>query len=54
MRPKPYKDAYRDRLDRLGLDGAETARAVEEVRIAFGLNQALFDELSERIEVYRR
>ena len=46
MRPKPYRDAYRTRLDRLGLTGPEVDLAVEEARIAFGLNRALFDELA--------
>lgn len=44
-KPKPYKDAYRARLDALGLDRAEKQRVVEEVKVAFGLNQALFEEL---------
>ena len=47
-KPKPYKDAYRSRLDALGLDGAETSRVVDEVRAAFALNQALFAELDPR------
>ena len=44
---KPYKDGYRARLDALGerLTPAERERLVEEVRIAFGLNQAMFEEL---------
>lgn len=48
-RPKPYKDAYRARLDALGLSGAETARVVDEVRVAFRLNQALFAELTDSL-----
>lgn len=54
MRPKPYKDAYRARLDELGLDAQETARVVDEVKVAFGLNQALFDELAANLSAYRR
>ncbi|MUM19358.1 biliverdin-producing heme oxygenase [Mycobacterium sp. CBMA271] len=54
MRPKPYKDAYRARLDGLGLDARENARVVDEVRVAFGLNQALFDELAANLATYRR
>jgi heme oxygenase (biliverdin-producing, ferredoxin) len=46
VRPKPYKDAYRDRLDALHPDPDEIDRIVDEVRIAFGLNHALLDELS--------
>lgn len=54
MRPKPYKDAYRARLDRLGLDTDEIGRAVDEVKIAFNLNQALFAELAQNLSAYRR
>ena len=53
IRPKPYKDAYRARLDGLGLDADEIARAVGEVKVAFGLNQALFDELGDNLPAYR-
>ncbi|HEX7739337.1 MAG TPA: biliverdin-producing heme oxygenase [Marmoricola sp.] len=44
-KPKPYKDAYRAQLDALGFDRAQKERVVEEVKVAFGLNQALFEEL---------
>lgn len=54
MRPKPYKDAYRDRLDGLGLDGDEIDRVVDEVKLAFSLNQRVFDELAENLPAYRR
>ncbi|OHT84965.1 biliverdin-producing heme oxygenase [Mycobacteroides saopaulense] len=54
MRPKPYKDAYRARLDKLGLDAQQTAQVVDEVKTAFGLNQALFDELASNLAAYRR
>lgn len=47
VRPKPYKDAYRARLDALRPDADEIDRIVGEVKYAFGLNQALFDELSD-------
>lgn len=47
VRPKPYKDAYRARLDALCLDAGDIDRIVSEVKYAFGLNQALFDELSD-------
>ena len=53
-KPKIYKDAYRDRLDALGLSEADTARVVEEVRVAFDLNQALFAELGENLRAYAR
>jgi heme oxygenase len=51
-RPKPYKDAYRARLDALGLGAAERDRVVVEVRTAFRLNQALFAELGDRLPCY--
>jgi heme oxygenase (biliverdin-producing, ferredoxin) len=54
MRPKPYKDSYRDRIDSLGLDAAGIDRVVDEVKVAFGLNQALFDELAGNLPAYRR
>ncbi|BDB45081.1 MULTISPECIES: biliverdin-producing heme oxygenase [Mycobacterium] len=53
MRPKPYKDAYRARLDGLDLDAEQIDRAVDEVKIAFNLNQALFNELAENLPAYR-
>ena len=53
-RPKPYKDAYRRRLDALDLAPEEIGRVVAEVRIAFGLNQALLAELGRDLAVYRR
>jgi len=53
MRPKPYKDSYRARLDGLPLNADEIGSAVDEVRIAFALNQALFDELAENLPAYR-
>jgi heme oxygenase len=48
-RPKPYKDAYRARLDALDLSPDETARVVDEVRAAFRLNQGLFAELADSL-----
>ena len=44
-KPKLYKDAYRARLDALELPEQVRADVVDEVRAAFGLNQAVFDEL---------
>lgn len=54
MRAKPYKDGYRARLDELHLDADDTARVVVEVKLAFGLNQALFAELGQNLSAYRR
>lgn len=53
-KPKPYKDAYRARLDALDLGVEDKARVVDEVKVAFALNQALFDELGESLEAYMR
>ncbi len=53
VRAKPYKDAYRARLDELDLEDADIDRAVDEVRVAFNLNQALFNELAENLPAYR-
>ncbi len=52
-KPKPYKDAYRARLDALDLSPDEVTRTVDEVRAVFSLNQALFEELGGQIERYR-
>jgi heme oxygenase len=54
VKAKPYKDTYRARLDGLDLDADEISRAVDEVKVAFGLNQSLFDELAENLPAYRR
>ena len=54
VRAKPYKDAYRARLDNLGLTPDEIDGVVDEVRFAFGLNQDLFDELAGNLAAYRR
>lgn len=54
MRPKPYKDAYRARLDELALGPDEVDGVVEEVKLAFRLNQELFDELAENLPAYYR
>ncbi|MBF4161089.1 biliverdin-producing heme oxygenase [Nocardioides acrostichi] len=53
-KPKPYKDRYRARLDALPLSPSDVARAVEETRVAFALNRALFAELGQNLDAYRR
>ncbi|WP_193605662.1 biliverdin-producing heme oxygenase [Nocardioides dongkuii] len=53
-KPKPYKDAYRARLDALGLPREDVDRVVVEVKTAFRLNQGLFTELGEQLDRYRR
>jgi heme oxygenase len=54
MRPKHFKDRYRARLDALQLGPDAVRRAVDEVKIAFGLNQAVFDELSANLPGYQQ
>lgn len=54
VRPKPYKDGYRARLDELGLGPDEVDRVVDEVKLAFRLNQELFDELAQNLASYYR
>ncbi|BBY37223.1 putative heme oxygenase [Mycobacterium mantenii] len=54
VRPKPYKDAYRARLDALRPDAGEIDRIVGEVKYAFALNQAIFDELADNIADHQR
>lgn len=51
-KPKTYKDAYRARLDALPLRLHEKLRIARETRAAFGLNSALFAELTERLDEY--
>lgn len=53
-KPKPYKDGYRARLDGLDLSAANKQRVVDEVKVAFRLNQAVFTELGQDIDGYRR
>ncbi len=53
-KPKPYKDAYRERLDALDLSPGDVERVVGEVKVAFRLNQDLFTELGRDIDAYRR
>ena len=42
---KPFKDAYRERLDAIPLDDEQRAAVVEEACYAFRLNAAVFGEL---------
>jgi heme oxygenase len=51
-RAKPYKDAYRARLDTAPLTSAQREDVVGEVRRAFALNQQIFDELSAELPRY--
>ncbi|MGH8966490.1 MAG: heme oxygenase (biliverdin-producing) [Actinomycetes bacterium] len=45
-KPKPYKDAYRSRLDSLELGEVDKQRIVSEVKLAFRLNESIFAELT--------
>lgn len=53
-KPKPYKDAYRARLDALPLEADQRAAVLDEVKVVFALNGGLFDELSAQLDRYRR
>jgi len=53
-KPKPYKDGYRARLDALELTAEERERVIAEVSVAFALNQAVFVELGQDLDHYRR
>ena len=53
-KPKPYKDGYRARLDALGMSLEEQDRVVDEVKVAFRMNQALFVELGKNLGSYAR
>ena len=48
-KPKPYKDGYRARLDALPLTVADHQVVLAEVQDVFGLNGALFAELSRTV-----
>lgn len=52
-KPKPYKDAYRDRLDALALTASEKLDVLAEVKAVFGLNGAIFAELTADLDRYR-
>jgi heme oxygenase (biliverdin-producing, ferredoxin) len=47
-KPKVFKDNYRDLLDRIGLDTAGQDRVIDEARLAFELNTAVFATLGSR------
>lgn len=51
-KPKPYKDGYRSRLDALALDAVQREDVLDEVRLAFRLNHAVFTELGAHLEEY--
>ncbi|MET1036794.1 MAG: biliverdin-producing heme oxygenase [Aeromicrobium sp.] len=53
-KPKLYKDAYRARLDALPLDERERERVLDEVKAVFGLNGAIFAEMTTYLDQYAR
>jgi heme oxygenase (biliverdin-producing, ferredoxin) len=53
-KPKPYKDAYRAKLDAAPLTPAEKSRVLDEVKATFQHNGALFSELGANLDRYRR
>ena len=52
--PSPIRTHTEQRLDGLSLDADEIGRAVDEVKVAFRLNQGLFDELAGNMPAYQR
>ncbi|WP_456698715.1 biliverdin-producing heme oxygenase [Aeromicrobium sp. P5_D10] len=53
-KPKLYKDDYRAKLDGLPVDEAGRARMLAEVKTIFGLNTAIFDELTGQLSSFAR
>ena len=53
-KPKLYKDGYRAALDAIDVTADEKQRVVTEVKAAFGLNSAIFAELSGDLDAFRR
>lgn len=51
---KLYKDGYRARLDELPLSDEQRAEVVSEVQAAFSHNQAVFAELGNHLDAFRR
>lgn len=52
-KPKPFKDAYRDKLDAAPLDEQGQQTVIDEANLAFRLNAALFADLAGEIDRYR-
>lgn len=48
VKPKPFKDNYRALLDAAPFDAEGLDRVVEEAKLAFRLNTAMFAELADR------
>ncbi|WP_016693096.1 heme oxygenase (biliverdin-producing) [Rhodococcus rhodochrous] len=50
---KPFKDAYRAKLDAAPLDGDQQQSVIDEANLVYGLNGALFADLALDIDRYR-
>lgn len=53
-KPKIYKDDYRAKLDGLPVDEDGGARMLAEVKAIFGLNSAIFAELTDQLPKFAR
>lgn len=52
-KPKPFKDAYRAKLDCAPLDATQQQAVIDEAILVYGLNRALFQDLAGNIDRYR-
>ena len=50
---KPFKDAYRAKLDAAPLDEAQQQAVIDEANLVFGLNRGLFTELGNDLHNFR-
>ena len=50
---KPFKDAYRAKLDAAPLDSAQQQAVIDEANLVFGLNRDLFADLGADLDSYR-
>lgn len=50
---KPFKDAYRAKLDAAPLDGAQQQAVIDEANLVYGLNHALFGDLATDLDRFR-
>ncbi|KHJ70985.1 heme oxygenase (biliverdin-producing) [Rhodococcus sp. Chr-9] len=50
---KPFKDAYRAKLDAAPLDGDQQQTVIDEANLVYGLNGGLFADLARDIDRYR-
>ncbi|MGV9732533.1 biliverdin-producing heme oxygenase [Rhodococcus aetherivorans] len=52
-KPKPFKDAYRAKLDAAPLDEVQQRTVIDEANLVFGLNGDLFADLAADLDRYR-